>query len=360
MNSTVVPQPPPNPLALLPNPFTPMAFLPPDIAVQYTINTYVIIAITTASLQIWDTISHLLDDYHLVRRNKVHLAMIVYFTSRAATLVYMLGYTVLSTAPIGRCALFNKIINFFYLISVPSSELLFFLHVRAVFIQNKPAVYFFMFLWICTMLSTMTPIIAAYTVAPFINIGPTRYCVGTLVPAYVGASAIVPLINDSILFFSLAWRLQSNVYIGADEKRQFKGVVAGTYLSRLQRALFQNGQAYFLSTVVLNISTVGLVYAKSIPVSYRDIMGFPCIVIMNIMASRIYRNVNSGAFHLKPNVSSNVSDTLRFNSNGHQVEEISLNQTASGNSVPVDTRFVGGLVRGKSSQSFNFVGDYGV
>ena len=109
---------------------------------------------------------------------------------------------------------------------------------------------------------------------------------------------------------------------------------------------------------MLNVSTVGLVYAKSVPASYRDILAFPCIVIMNVMASRIYRNVNSGAFHLKPNVSSNVSGTLMFNSNVHQVEEISLNQTESGNTVPGDKRLAG--VLGKSSQSFNFVGDYEV
>lgn len=39
-----------NPLALLPNPLTPMAFLPPDIAVQVTISTYVLIALTTVSI----------------------------------------------------------------------------------------------------------------------------------------------------------------------------------------------------------------------------------------------------------------------------------------------------------------------
>ncbi len=41
-----------------------------------------------------------------------------------------------------------------------------------------------------------------------------------------------------------------------------------------------------------------------------------------------------------------------------QAEEISMNQTESGNTVPVDNRLAG--VLGKSSQSFNFVGDYEV
>ena len=50
MNSTPSPiTPPPNPLALLPNPATPMAFLPPDVAIQFTISSYVLIALTTAS-----------------------------------------------------------------------------------------------------------------------------------------------------------------------------------------------------------------------------------------------------------------------------------------------------------------------
>ncbi len=35
---------------MLPNPFTPMAFLPPDIAVQQTILTYVFVAATTVSI----------------------------------------------------------------------------------------------------------------------------------------------------------------------------------------------------------------------------------------------------------------------------------------------------------------------
>ncbi len=65
--------------------------------------------------QIWDTLGHLLDDYRLVRRNRLCLAMVVYFISRylhfffrkyyeakseskrVATLAYMIGYTVLNS-----------------------------------------------------------------------------------------------------------------------------------------------------------------------------------------------------------------------------------------------------------------------
>ena len=49
------------------------------------------------------------------------------------------------------------------------------------------------------------------------------------------------------------------------------------------------------STVIFNVTTMILLYTRSIPVAYRDIMAFPSIVIINIMASRIYRNVNCRA-----------------------------------------------------------------
>ncbi len=50
MNSTSGPIiAPENPLALLPNPSTPMAFLPPDVAIQFTISSYVLISLTTVS-----------------------------------------------------------------------------------------------------------------------------------------------------------------------------------------------------------------------------------------------------------------------------------------------------------------------
>ena len=101
-------------------------------------------------------------------------------------------------------------------------------------------------MWLAAVGSSVTPIIAAFTVAPYFNIGPTNYCIGTIIPKYVGASAIVPLVNDTLLFLALAWRLQQSDYVENEEERNFKTVVTGKHLTRLSRAIFQNGQAYFL------------------------------------------------------------------------------------------------------------------
>lgn len=51
MSATPQPQLPAS-LSMLPNPFTPMAFFPPDIAVQLTISIYVTVAATTVSIAV--------------------------------------------------------------------------------------------------------------------------------------------------------------------------------------------------------------------------------------------------------------------------------------------------------------------
>ena len=169
-----------------------------------------------------------------------------YVSHRALKLCSALIYSS-SAAPIGACALSYKILSAFFMLGISFSELLFLLHVRAIYTDNKPARYFFVFLWACSAASCTTPVITAFS-TPFVNIGPTNYCIGSTPPAYVGASVIVPFINDTVLFLSLAWRLQEGVYIPERETAVFKGVnvVAGRYLPCLSRALFQNGQAYFL------------------------------------------------------------------------------------------------------------------
>ena len=106
--------------------------------------------------------------------------------------------------------------------------------------------YFFYAMWLGVVGSSATPVISAFTVAPHFNIGPTKYCIGTLVPKYVGASAIVPLSNDTLLFLALAWRLQQFTFGESQEERNLKAVVTGKHLTRLSKAIFENGQAYFL------------------------------------------------------------------------------------------------------------------
>ncbi|KAF5329597.1 hypothetical protein D9619_009380 [Psilocybe cf. subviscida] len=282
---------------ILPNPFTPMAFLPPDVARQVTVLAYVLVGIT--SVLIWDVLCHLKDDYLLLTQHRINLPVVVYFVARLFSLLYLIGYTVANTAPIGNCSVVIQVIQALFTISIPASEMLFFLHVRAVYIHNRPAVWFFTFLWLCTIASSLIPVFTT----TYMAIGSTKYCIcyGAL-PLYSTATAVVPLVNDSVLFGALALRMLRSSYQERTLKGDIRAMVFGDHIPLVSRALLQNGQAYFLSTVFLNLGTVILYYNDALPPGYRVILdlAFPTMLFMNIMASRIYHNTKLGHFNSTP------------------------------------------------------------
>ncbi|KAF5329786.1 hypothetical protein D9619_009093 [Psilocybe cf. subviscida] len=281
--------------SFLPNPFTPMAFLPPDVARQVVVSVYVLVG--TTSILIWDVLCHLKDDYRLLTQYRINFTMVVYFVARSFNLLYLIGYIIVNSAPIGNCSVVMRVIQSFFPIAIPASEMLFFLHVRAVYIHNRPAVWLFTFLWLCTIASSLTPVISS----TYMAIAFTEYCIpnGSL-PSYATAAAVVPLVNDSVLFCALALRMLRSSYHERTLRGDIKSMVFGDHIPLVSRALLQNGQAYFLSTVFLNLITVIMYYINSLPAAYRAILGFPSILLMNVMASRIYRNTKFGRFSSSP------------------------------------------------------------
>ncbi|KAF9477484.1 hypothetical protein BDN70DRAFT_784811, partial [Pholiota conissans] len=287
------------------NPLTPMALLPPDTAEQLTLIIYV--AIATLAIQTWDTLVHLLDDYILVTKHPIKFPTMVYFISRWTTLAYLVAAVMLNATPIGEshCDVTRKLTAIFYLLAVASSELLFFLHVRAVYIDNLAAVSFLFLLWIASFGSSLTPLVAASTVVVSgvqnINIGPiTGYCIGSQeenAPEYLMMAAILPGIHDIFLFFALAYKILR--YSCGDNDRpveKFKTIVFGHHLPRFSKSLFLHGQAYILCLTITNIVTIILISLPSVPPNYGAFVfgGYPGVMIMNVMAGRLYRNTKSG------------------------------------------------------------------
>ncbi|KAJ3506386.1 hypothetical protein NLJ89_g6893 [Agrocybe chaxingu] len=225
----------------LPNPFTPMAFLPPDIAFQVTVATYVVVG--TTSVILWDVLIHLTDDYRLLAYFTVNLPTIVYFISRLAASACLSGYLILATIPIGaeNCNLVNKVVSSLVPVATPATSLLFFFHVRAIY-NNKFVVAFFSLMWLAVVAGSATTLGGAYRA-----LGPTDYCVqdGTL-PWYTSAAAIAPLVNDFCLYVAIIWRVVQNSYAEDTMKNRFRTMLFGDYLPVLSRALLQKGQAYFL------------------------------------------------------------------------------------------------------------------
>jgi len=75
-------------------------------------------------------------------------------------------------------------------------------------------------------------------------IGPTQYCITATMESYVEAAAIVPLVNDTLVFLAVSWR-----FMGTERtffKESFRVLTYGDYTSTLSGALLRDGQAYYL------------------------------------------------------------------------------------------------------------------
>ncbi|KAJ3489007.1 hypothetical protein NLJ89_g11566 [Agrocybe chaxingu] len=239
MNDTI-PTPWPTHPQQLPNPFTPMAFLPPDIAFQVTVASYILVG--SLGVLIWDILNNLSSDYRLLTKYRIGLPTIAYFISRVGSLAYVLCSTIFETYPADNCALFEKILCGLYPVAIPATSLLFFFRVRAIFDRNKVVVAFFAFMWLAVLGGCIT-VTRGVT---GINIGPTKYCLNFALEDYVAAAAIIPLVNDTLVFFAISVRLMTNTHVEYNLRNGIKTLVSGDYLPAFSKTLFQDGQIYYL------------------------------------------------------------------------------------------------------------------
>ncbi|KAF9047787.1 hypothetical protein BJ165DRAFT_1387746 [Panaeolus papilionaceus] len=295
--------------ASLPNPFTPLAFLPPDVAWEATVAIFVLVACLT--VMVWDILNNLGSDYLLLTRRKFGFPTAVYFVSRLGTLCYILGTVIVNTAPIGHCRQAGFVANAFLPFAVPSSSLLLFFQARAMYMHNRYIVALFAFLWLAVFAGTI-PILATTMTS---SLGPTDYCVTfAAFRSFYTIPLITTVIYDTILFSATVLRVyQCSMADTDDMKATVETFVFGKHLPLLSKALLKNGQAYFLSTVAVSLLNLVVYYIDALPQSYRLIMGEPDIVLINIMACRIYRNTRLGIFELPTMRSTPTSNSaIRF------------------------------------------------
>jgi hypothetical protein len=314
------------------NPNTPMAFLPPDLAFQVTIASYILVG--SSGVMIWDILNNVSGDYKLLTKHRIGLPTIAYFISRFGALGYVLASTIFETAAITwNCARFEKILCTLYPIAIPATSLLFFFRVKAVFDRNQLVVAFFAFMWLATLAGCLT-VTQGVT---GINIGPTKYCLNFDLKDYVAAAAIIPLINDTLVFLAISWRLMTNTHVDYDIRSGVKTLMFGEYLPAFSKTLFQDGQAYYLTTVTTNLMTVIMLYVSSVPITYRTMFSVPNIALMNIMACRVFRNTKFGVFR-ETSISTSRMGTAKDGDRSASVIPLSLRKTPhTMNRTEVDT-----------------------
>ncbi|KAJ6562342.1 hypothetical protein B0H19DRAFT_1027132 [Mycena capillaripes] len=264
----------------------PALFLPPDVARELQVASLVLAG--TTAVFIWDILDNLRDDYYLLFKRKIQIPTAMYFVSRIAAFVFVLGFTLVATYPLGDCATAVKVFDCFYPIVSGATSLLFIFRVRAIYGGQLLVTWIFGFLWICVVGSAL--IIPLSTRASAIG----SLCVISGVPAVEGVPGTFMTVHDTGVFLAISYRLLSNSHTehthGGKVQMLFRSLFRGANLHAFSEALFREGQKYYMISLISNVLTVSMAYASDLNPIYRTMFAIPNIALTSIMACRVYRN----------------------------------------------------------------------
>jgi hypothetical protein len=112
-------------------------------------------------------------------------------------------------------------------------------------------------------------------------------------------------VYDTLVFIAITWRLvRDGTHCGLNNNNNTRkkggsspwSFIFGKHLPAFSRSLLQDGQVYYLSTVGLAFMSVIFITIESIPAVYRSAIGIPNIMLINVMACRVFRNTKFGIF----------------------------------------------------------------
>ncbi|KAJ6490811.1 hypothetical protein C8R45DRAFT_825980 [Mycena sanguinolenta] len=269
----------------LPNPSTPLAFLPSTVASQFETSRYVYAA--TLGAYAWDIALNLGNDYALLFKHRVRFPTIMYFLSRASTLSYILASFVFQVAPVENCNALEIGFGICIVFTQTTTAMLFFLRVTAVWHPSRIAFAVFFVLWLA--------VLGAGISAPLEirggHIGPTLQCMTTTLPANIEVAAIMPLINDTAIFLAISYRILAHIIEADSLVARLRIFFGGMRSSALSQALLRSGQHFYLVAVAANITLLAALHLSPV---IHSMLSVPAFALVNAMACLVFRKTKLG------------------------------------------------------------------
>lgn len=141
--------------------------------------------------------------------------------------------------PVRHCNATIKVASWFVAFALPLNSLLFYLRARGVFFESKLAVWAFFALWLTTFASITAPFAFEAT-----QLGPTNWCVNTVVKDFSAASFVTVAFFDTLVFFAIS--IQVSLKRSGDWRARMKSFFTGKGIGRVSTALLQTGQLYYM------------------------------------------------------------------------------------------------------------------
>ncbi|KAF7335926.1 hypothetical protein MSAN_02305800 [Mycena sanguinolenta] len=250
----------------LPNPFTPLAFLPPTLATQFEVSRYLYAA--TLGAYIWDIGLNLGNDYALLFKYRIHFPTIVYFLSRIVTFAFILTSFIFQVAPVEDCSALALTLG----------------HLCCFVADSHRDVVLF------TAQSITAPLGVRAA-----HIGPTKQCITTSVPGNIEVAAIMPLVYDTAIFLAITYRILDNTAVADSPVRgPLRVFFGGAGLSALSHALLQSGQHFYLVAVAANLTLLIAVKLPQLSPVYHAVFTVPGLSLINAMACLVFRRIIFG------------------------------------------------------------------
>ncbi|KAJ6548660.1 hypothetical protein B0H19DRAFT_1161548 [Mycena capillaripes] len=270
------------------------SLVPPDLVRELHVASYVFAG--SLAVLIWDILHNITDDYSILFKYKFQLSAVAYVVSRISCLIYVLGFTLFAiflhpAYPLSDCNAAMLAFNGFYPILSGSTSLLFFFRVRAIYNHQRLITWFFGLLLLCALGASMTIPIGT-SVA---QVGTS--CIITYLAPYIGANGIAMTVFDTSVFLAISCRLLANSHVEQTRGEKVRALFRGANLHAFSKALFRDGQKYYLITVFTNAITITMVYSPNLNPIYRGMMAIPNTALINIMVCRVYRNVKLHYMH---------------------------------------------------------------
>ncbi|KIM88317.1 hypothetical protein PILCRDRAFT_814216 [Piloderma croceum F 1598] len=270
------------------NPYTPLAFLPPDVANQYQARCYVYVA--TLAAYSWDWLMSIPEEYRAVRQVGFSPPNIAYFVSRFGTLGSCVACTIFKVGSIDNCAALKYVEGIFFEISVPATSLLFFFRVKAVYNNSKIITLFFGILWLAIAgLSILIMLGITGDRIPY-----TRRCREGLAHNFTTVPIMLTAVNDTLIFFAISYRMVSISMAGSTWRAQANSFFRGDGLHHLSKSLLQSGQVYYFATIGAAIASTALILSPRVPGELHPLLGTAYFALASAMACRVFRAVLLG------------------------------------------------------------------
>jgi hypothetical protein len=138
----------------------------------------------------------------------------------------------------------------FFCTTLVFSSLLFFFRTRAVFKSYPWVIAFFAGMWVAVLVGCLPFLIYVFVGPPPPVESNIPVHLNTGINPYATAASIIPLINDTLVFLAISWRLSYDPLSRLGGFR-FTGMIFGDYLPVFSQALLRDGQIYYLLVTFL-------------------------------------------------------------------------------------------------------------